>query len=279
MVWKTIRKLDGKLNDDPMKISVLSSGSGGNVTYIETNQHKVLLDAGLSGKKIEHLMNSIGRSLNDVDKLFVTHEHTDHAKSVGILARKYNMEVYANEKTWNAMSRKIGKFPEEQKFIFDPDTIKTFGDLDVESFSVSHDAADAQFYNFHDGDKSFVVLTDTGYVSDHIEGVIKDANAYVLECNHDVEMLRNGDYSWPTKQRIMSDEGHLSNEAGADAMIDIIGRDTKNIFIGHRSHHNNMKSLAHLTVASMLENEGFGVGHDFNLFDTDVEKPSNLITL
>ncbi len=265
---------------DTMKISVLSSGSGGNVTYIETPQHKILLDAGLSGIKIQRLMKSINRDLNDVDTLLVTHEHSDHRKSVGILARKYpNINVYANKGTWNAMLTKIGKVPEAQMNIFPPDSVKDMGDIDVESFSVSHDAAEPQFYVFHHNNKSFVVLTDTGYVSDRMEGVIKNADCYLWECNHDLEMLRNGEYSWPLKQRILSDKGHLSNVEGADTMLDVIGNRTKKIFLGHRSHHNNMKSLCHLTVASILEDHDMPVGHDFKLYDTDVEQSSGLIVI
>ncbi|WP_105956972.1 MBL fold metallo-hydrolase [Apilactobacillus quenuiae] len=267
-------------NADSMRISVLSSGSGGNVTYIETNKHKVLLDAGLSGIRIEKLMTSIGRDINDVDMLLVTHEHNDHSKAVGILARKYpKMNVYANEETWDAMASTIGNVSEEQKNIFPPNMTLSFGDLDIESFSVSHDAARAQFYNFHHHNKSFVVITDVGYVSERILGVINNANAYVFECNHDLEMLRSGEYPWSLKQRIMGDEGHLSNEDGANALMDCIGCNTEYIFIGHRSHHNNVKELAHLTVASMLEEHDFGVDHDFDLLDTDVEQASSLYTL
>uniref|UniRef100_UPI0035A10E12 MBL fold metallo-hydrolase n=1 Tax=Weissella soli TaxID=155866 RepID=UPI0035A10E12 len=134
---------------DEFKVSMLASGSSGNVTYIETDEHRVLVDAGLSGKKIESLMNSIGRSLNDVDSLFVTHEHSDHIQSVGVLARKYGLNVYANDLTWQAMAGKIGRINDEQKFTFDVNSTKLLGDLDVESFSVSHDAAQTQFYVFH----------------------------------------------------------------------------------------------------------------------------------
>ena len=168
------------MDNDEMQISVLASGSTGNVTYIETPQHKILLDAGLSGKKIAGLMSSIGRDLSDVDTLLVTHEHSDHRQSVGVLARKYGLSVYANEGTWNAMNSRIGKVSDDQKNIFPPDTVMDFGDIDIESFSVSHDAAEPQFYVFHHRNKSFVVLTDTGYVSDRMEGVIKDADGYLL---------------------------------------------------------------------------------------------------
>lgn len=103
------------MDNDEMQISVLASGSTGNVTYIETPQHKILLDAGLSGKKIAGLMSSIGRDLSDVDTLLVTHEHSDHRQSVGVLARKYGLSVYANEGTWNAMNSRIGKVSDDQK--------------------------------------------------------------------------------------------------------------------------------------------------------------------
>lgn len=267
------------MSEDDMKISVLASGSTGNVTYIETPQHKMLVDAGLSGKKIEALMNSIGRDLSDVDALFLTHEHTDHIKGAGVLARRYNLDLYANQGTWNAITPKIGPIPEAQKNIFEVGKTKSFGDLDAESFAVSHDAAEPQFYEFHHNGKSFVILTDTGYVSERVEGQIENADAYLFEVNHDVEMLRMGSYPWPLKQRILSDHGHLSNEAGANALMDVMGYNTKKIFLGHLSLHNNMKELAHLTVASMMKNKDLGVGHDFQLLDTDHAVASKLTVI
>ena len=264
---------------DDMKISVLASGSAGNVTYIETPKHKVLVDAGLSGKKIASLMTDIGRDINDVDTLLVTHEHTDHAKAAGILARKYDMNVYANELTWDAMAHTVGKIPVEKKHIFDIGKVITFDDLDVESFGVSHDAAAPQFYQFHHNNKSFVILTDTGYVSENVQGTISDADAYLFECNHDIEMLRMGGYPWSLKQRILGDKGHLSNEDGADALMNVMGNRTKKIFLGHLSKDNNMKELAHLTVESTMKEHDLAVGSDFNVFDTDPEKATKLVIL
>ena len=252
-----------------LRISVLASSSSGNATYIETPKRKILVDAGLSGKKVANLMASINRKLEDVDTLLVTHEHTDHVKGVGVLARKYHMDIYANEKTWQAMAKKIGKVPDEQKHIFEMGKTMTFDDLDVESFGVSHDAAAPQFYEFHHDGRSFVILTDTGYVSDHVAGVIKNANGYLFECNHDLEMLRYGRYPWALKQRILSDKGHLSNEDGGHALADIIGNQTKQIYLGHLSQENNMKELAHLTISQMLKAQDLGVDHDFKILDTD----------
>lgn len=264
---------------NPLRYSILASGSTGNATYLETDHHRILIDAGLSGKKLEKLMSRIHRSLADVEAIFVTHEHTDHCHGVGVLARRYGMAVYANQGTWRAMAKKVGKIPDDQKFIFAPDSVKDWGDMDIESFTVSHDAAEPQFYQVHHNGKAFCILTDTGYVSDRVAGVIQDADAYLMECNHDTEMLRMGPYSWPLKQRILGDEGHLSNEEGADALMKVVGRRTKEIFLGHRSQHNNMRSLAHLTVASMMKQHDFGVGQDFQLVDAEPEKPSKIMVV
>ena len=262
-----------------MQVSVLASGSTGNATYIETPEHQVLIDAGLSGKKIEELMNSIGRTLNDVDSLFVTHEHTDHSKGVGVLARRYGMDVYANQKTWDAMTPKIGKIKLEQKHLLEVGEVLSLGDLDVESFGVSHDAADPQFYEVHHAGHSFAIVTDTGYVSERVEGVIRDAEAILMECNHDTEMLRMGPYPWALKQRIMSDTGHLSNEDGARALIDVLGNDTKQIFLGHLSKENNIKELAHLTVENIMKQHDLAVEHDFHLWDTSSNQATALMKL
>lgn len=252
-----------------MFVSVLASSSSGNATYIETPKQKVLVDAGLSGKKLAELMSSINRDLNDVDALFVTHEHSDHIHGVGVLARRYHLDVYANEGTWQAMAPKIGKVALEQQHIFEMGTTMTLGDLDIESFGISHDAAEPQFYQFHHEDKAFAILTDTGYVSDRVAGTIKDADGYLMECNHDLNMLRNGLYPWSLKQRILGDRGHLSNDDGAETLMEVLGQRTKHVFLGHLSQENNFKDLAHATVTETLRNHDYGVGHDFKIIDTD----------
>ena len=122
--------------------SVLASGSTGNATFVETENHSFLVDAGFSGKQMEALFQQIGRDIKNLSGIFVTHEHSDHIKGVGIIARKYKLPIYANEKTWKAMDKSIGDIPTEQKFIFGMETVKSFGSLDIESFGVSHDAAE-----------------------------------------------------------------------------------------------------------------------------------------
>ncbi|MEY8463367.1 MBL fold metallo-hydrolase [Streptococcus merionis] len=260
------------------KYSILASGSTGNAFYLESDQKKILVDAGLTGKKVEQLLNEIGRSAADLDAIFITHEHSDHVKGVGILARKHGLDLYANEQTWKIIDEKnlIGAVPNEQKHIFQRDSMRVFGDLDIASFAVSHDAVAPQFYRFMKDGKSFVMLTDTGYVSDRMVGMIENADGYLIEANHDIEILRAGSYPWKTKQRILSDVGHLCNEDGAEAMIRSLGNKTKKIYLGHLSKENNIKELAHMTVFNQLAQADMRVGTDFHLYDTSPDTATAL---
>ncbi|HDR7663494.1 MBL fold metallo-hydrolase [Bacillus wiedmannii] len=259
-----------------LHFSVLASGSTGNMLYVGTDEKKLLVDAGLSGKATEALFKQAELNINDVSGILVTHEHSDHIKGLGVLARKYDLPVYANEKTWNAMEHLIGNIPTEQKFIFSVGDVKTFGDIEVESFGVSHDAAEPMFYAFHNNNRKLALITDTGYVSDRMKGVIKGANAFVFESNHDVEMLRMGRYPWSIKRRILSDVGHVCNEDAALAMADVITDETKHIYLAHLSLDNNMKELARMSVSQVLEEKGFRVGEAFEIHDTDPKMPTKI---
>ncbi|GAB2498890.1 MBL fold metallo-hydrolase [Alkalibacterium psychrotolerans] len=262
-----------------LNISVLASGSTGNITYVESDKMKILVDCGFSGKKAIELLHKIDRKPEDLDAILVTHEHSDHIKGVGILARKYNLDVYANELTWQAMEPKLGKLKTEQKHHFSIDKTMTMGDIDVSSFGVSHDAIDPQFYTFQKNDKRFVMLTDTGYVSDRMRDYVKNADAYLFESNHDLSMLRMGKYPWSLKQRIIGDKGHLSNEDGALALAEIVGDRTKRVYLGHLSRENNVKEIAYDTVEDILFRKDTGVNQTFKLFDTDPVEPCGLFTL
>ncbi|MBC1513486.1 MBL fold metallo-hydrolase [Listeria booriae] len=264
---------------DELRFSILASGSSGNATLIETANQTILVDCGLSGKKIENLFGEVGRSMTDVDAILVTHEHVDHIKGLGVLARRYEVPIYANAKTWVAMEPSIGEINSAQKFQFDMETVKSFGSLQVESFGVSHDAAEPMFYIFHSGKKKFVMITDTGYVSDRMKGHIANADAYLFESNHDVGMLRMGRYPWNVKRRILGDEGHVSNEDAGIAMSEVIGDATKRIYLGHLSKDNNMKDLARMSVSQTLAGEGIIVGEQIELFDTDPEIPTPIFSI
>ncbi|MCZ2259059.1 MBL fold metallo-hydrolase [Sporosarcina sp. G11-34] len=262
-----------------MRFSVLASGSSGNAIYIENDEHNFLVDAGLSGKKMESLFEEIGRSMKQLDGIFVTHEHGDHIKGLGVIARKYGVPIYANEKTWQAMDGLIGKVPLEQRFQFDMETVKSFGQLDVESFAVSHDSVDPMFYTFHQNGRKLVIITDTGYVSDRMKGIIRGADAFVFESNHDVSMLQMGRYPWSVKRRILSDVGHVSNEDAAVAISEVVDLKETKIYLSHLSKDNNMKDLARMSVTQTLETCGIVTGEYVHLFDTDPDRATELVTV
>lgn len=260
-----------------MRFSVLASGSSGNAIYIENDEHSFLVDAGLSGRKMEELFASIGKNMSSLDGILVTHEHSDHIKGIGIVARKHKVPVYANEKTWNAMDGLVGAIPVEQRFHFDMDTVKTFGSIDIESFAVSHDAADPMFYVFHENGRKLSLITDTGYVSDRMKGIIQASDAYVFESNHDVGMLQMGRYPWSIKRRILSDVGHVSNEDAAVAMSEVLAEKPTRIYLSHLSKDNNMKDLARMSVEQTLQTKGIIVGEYVDLLDTDANVPTQLV--
>ncbi|KXH80604.1 MBL fold metallo-hydrolase [Sporosarcina sp. HYO08] len=260
-----------------MRFSVLASGSTGNAIFIENDEHRFLVDAGFSGKKMEALLSGIDRSLAQIDGIFVTHEHSDHIKGIGVIARKHGIPIYANEKTWRAMDGLVGNIPLDQQFQFDMETVKSFGSIDIQSFAVSHDAADPMFYIFHENERKLVVITDTGYVSDRMKGFIRGADAFVFESNHDVGMLQMGRYPWSIKRRILSDVGHVSNEDAAIAMSEVVEEKETRIYLSHLSKDNNMKDLARMSVSQTLETCGIRPGEFVHLFDTDAEKPTELV--
>lgn len=265
-----------------VRVSILASGSTGNTSLIETSQHKILMDAGLSGKKIQSLLAKIGVDINDIDMIFLSHDHSDHSKGLGVLLRRYpQMDAFTNSGTWKYLNKtqKIGKLPVEQVNIIEPGQTKTFGDLDVTAFATSHDAAEPQYYVFTSDGKRMVFLTDTGYVSQRVKSVITDADAYLMEFNYDDMMLRNGPYSWSLKHRILSDVGHLSNVEAGEALLDVVSNKTEHIFLAHRSQHNNTAKLAYQAAKQILVNGDACLPSDVKIIMTDSEEPTDLIQI
>ncbi|AYC28406.1 MBL fold metallo-hydrolase [Paenisporosarcina cavernae] len=260
-----------------MRFSVLASGSSGNAIFVENDEHSFLIDAGLSGKKMDGLFASIDRSMKNLTGILVTHEHSDHIKGLGVVARKYNVPIYANAKTWMAMDSQLGTLPLDQKFHFDMETTKSFGSINIQSFSVSHDAADPMFYVFEENGRKLSLITDTGYVSDRMKGHISGSDAYVFESNHDVSMLQMGRYPWSVKRRILSDVGHVSNEDAAIAMSEVMEEKPTRIYLSHLSKDNNMKDLARMSVTQTLRSCGIIAGEYVDLYDTDAETPTELV--
>ena len=262
-----------------MRMSVLASGSSGNSTYVETEKGSLLIDVGLTCKRIEEGLNDIGTSLENINAILITHEHSDHIKGLKVIAKRYDIPIFANAQTWQQLDRKNIEVPLEQKFHFNPLETKEIIGMDVESFHVSHDAIDPQFYTFMKDGKKLSVITDTGYVSDQMKGIIKESDCFIFESNHDVDMLRMGRYPWVTKQRILSDVGHVSNEDAAHAMKDVITDRTKRIYLSHLSLDNNIKELAKMSVEQILNQYDIDTNNDIQLYHTDKNIPTEIYTI
>ncbi|NGQ96109.1 MBL fold metallo-hydrolase [Brevibacillus sp. SYP-B805] len=259
-----------------MRFSVLASGSTGNAIYIETDRTALLIDVGITGKQAEAALEEIGAKAANLKAILVTHEHVDHIKGIGVMARRYNIPIYANPKTWAELDGQIGAIQEHQRRFFEVGEIREFEDLTVESFGISHDAAEPMGFCFFHGNKKLSVATDLGYVSDRIKETIRGADAYIFEANHDVEMLRMSQYPWSIKRRILSDVGHLSNEAAGEALSDFLQGRAERVFLAHLSKENNMMELARLTVKNILEEKGLSVGDDVHLRETYPHRPTRL---
>jgi phosphoribosyl 1,2-cyclic phosphodiesterase len=258
-----------------LRFTVLASGSTGNSLLVESEDAKVLVDAGLSAKKIEQLMEERGVKGEDLDALFITHEHSDHIKGAGALARKYDLPVYANEKTWEALNKHLGELAEKNKIIMETGSVVDFGKLQIESYTVSHDAADPVGYCFYEGEHKLSLATDLGYVSERVKEKIADSDALILESNHDIEMLRAGKYPWNIKRRILGDTGHLSNEAAGEALAEMISGSTERVYLAHLSRDHNLMDLAKLTVNTILEERGiYETGNKPELRDTYFDRPT-----
>ena len=251
----------------------LYSGSSGNSIFVSTSKAKILIDAGLSGIRIDKALNEIGESLKDIDAIFVTHEHSDHIKGLCIVSRKYDIPVYANELTWKAMEGCIGPVKEHNIKIITRDSV-AIKDMEITNYKISHDAADARGYAVYGEIKKVCIATDLGYFSDEVRESIDDADVVLLESNHDVEMLKFGPYPYDLKRRILSNVGHLSNDDCGRAIVDIMNEKKKNIILGHLSKINNYPDLAFQTVINILKEESIINGRDINVYLANRDKPS-----
>lgn len=263
-----------------MKFCSLYSGSSGNSIFVGSDNSSILVDAGLSGKSIDTAMSCINEDPTKIDGIFVTHEHLDHIKGVGILSRKYDIPIYANEPTWNAMMGNLGKIKDENIKVISYGDCISIKDLEIISYKIPHDAAAPCGYKIVSKDKSVCIATDLGHFSDEVKGAIKDSDVILLESNHDVEMLKFGPYPYPLKQRILSNVGHLSNEDCGKAIVDIVGSGKrKKIILGHLSRTNNYPDLAYKTVENVLVESGVKVNSDVFVSMAKRSEPSNYMEI
>ncbi|MDR7871316.1 MAG: MBL fold metallo-hydrolase [Tissierellaceae bacterium] len=248
-----------------IKFCSLSSGSSGNCQYIETKKSKIIIDAGFSGKTIEGLLASVDVNPSDLDAIFVTHEHIDHTKGVGILSRRFDIPIYANSNTWEAMEKTIGKIKEENIKVFTTEKHFDFNDITVYPIGIFHDAVEPVGYVIYYKNKKISVVTDTGWVNDNIIEKIKDSNLYFVESNHDIDMLKQGSYPWPLKQRILSTRGHLSNDDCGKLLANVLTGTGEIALLAHLSQDNNVPDLAFDTVKKCIENHGLDIYKDIVL--------------
>ena len=252
-----------------MKVCVLSSGSKGNTTYIETNQAKILIDAGNSSKYILEKLTSLNVNPSDLDAILITHIHVDHVKGLPVLLKRINPCVYMTEKMYPYLDYI------ENYHLIDTETFD-IKDIHVEVIHTSHDTEDSLGYIINNEDKSLVYITDTGYINRKYFDLLSNRNLYIMESNHDVEMLNNGKYPFELSQRILSDKGHLSNYDSAKYLAKFIGDKTKYILLAHLSEENNTEELAYKTLTDRLNKENEQVD---NIIIATQNKETELIKL
>lgn len=235
-----------------MRLCSIASGSSGNCIYVGSDATNLLIDTGISGKKVEFGLNSLDLTTKDLNGIFVTHEHSDHIKGLGVIARKCGVPIYATSGTIRAMkeSGSLGKLPEGIFHEIQGDSDYQVGDLTIHPFHISHDAAEPVGYRIHQGEHSVGIATDMGVYDEYIVDNLKGLDALLLEANHDVNMLQVGSYPYYLKRRILGERGHLSNETAGKLLCRLLHDGMKDILLGHLSKENNYEALAYETVCS-----------------------------
>lgn len=239
----------------PLKFCPLFSGSSGNSTYIGNDDTHLLIDAGVSGKNIENALKQIQVNPYKIDGILVTHEHTDHIKSVGVLSRKFGIPIYATNKTWQAMDKKIGEINLKNVRYFDPNQDFYIKNMDITPITIPHDAADPVCFNFFSQGKKAGICTDLGYMPKNIQDSLKNCDVLLLESNHDLNMLQAGSYPYNLKCRISGKNGHLSNETCGNILASL-AQTVGMVTLGHLSRDNNTADVALQTVTSILSENG-----------------------
>lgn len=231
-----------------MKACVLASGSKGNSTYIETGEHKILIDLGTSSLYIEKKLAELNVNPNEIDIVFITHTHVDHISGLRVFLKKYHPVVYLSEKMKCEIEKQIC-LPNFHIL----DQMESFGSLKITPFKTSHDVDDSQGYLLEENGRSLVYITDTGYLNVKYHSLLENKEVYIIESNHDVKMLMEGHYPYHIKHRIQSDIGHLSNEQCSNYLSKLIGNHTQKIVLIHISEDNNTEQLAYTTLIETLK--------------------------
>lgn len=266
-----------------MDFCSIASGSSGNCIYIGSDSCSVLVDAGISCKRIVEGLKGIDRCLSDLGGILITHEHSDHIQGLGVLSRKAHIPIYGTAATLRQISRysPIGAVDPGLFRVIKADESFTVGDIRAVPFHISHDAADPVAYRLECGGKAAAVATDMGCYDDYTVGHLKDLDVALVESNHDVNMLEVGPYPYPLKRRIMSEKGHLSNEAAGHLLAEILSERTRAVYLGHLSKNNNYGALAYATVSTEIDaDERCQVrSTDLPIMVADRDHPMDMVTV
>ncbi|MCX7915035.1 MAG: MBL fold metallo-hydrolase [Verrucomicrobiae bacterium] len=238
-------------------VTVLGSGSAGNATLIETDSTSILIDVGLTARQISNRLAKVGRKLEDVDAIVLTHEHGDHTRALPLLCKQHHLPVYANRLTAEAITEELKPLPPISWHLFTNGAPFSIGDLLIEPFPVPHDACDPVNFLIRHQSHAIGILTDLGHVTRLVVERVRAANLLILEANHDVRLLQNDTARpWSIKQRILSRHGHLSNEAAASLAGEIAGEHLHHVFLAHLSRDCNRPELATRAVGEQLYRRG-----------------------
>jgi phosphoribosyl 1,2-cyclic phosphodiesterase len=261
-----------------LAICSLASGSSGNCYLVYSKEAAVVVDAGISGKQMLERIGILGFSPQQIRAIMVTHEHSDHIRGLSQLAKRTGAFIYSSGGTINCLEQALAARTSPMQ----PGDSLRIEDLEIRAFRVSHDAAEPLAFSFRSGGRQASIVTDTGVLTDEIRQNMRDADILVLESNHDVNILRMGRYPWFLKQRILGPEGHLSNDAAALGLLELMEGDRqtglqrkRQVLLAHLSKENNFPEMALATVRNVLEEKGYLAGRDY-LLDTlprDVMSP------
>lgn len=262
-----------------VKFCAIASGSSGNSIFVATQYTNVLIDAGLSGKRITEALTSFNIAGNTIDALFITHEHTDHIKGAGVLSRKFDIPIYATWGTWEAMENQIGKIAEKNKRFVYEEEYCVINDICMCPFALPHDAAEPVGYSIETENHKMTIATDLGHVTENIKQKLYGSEIVLLEANHDEKMVKNGCYPEYLKKRILGEKGHISNHTAGNLLCDIMSEKLKYVFLGHLSQENNRPDLAYQTVQNILQKNHIESGKHFQLDMASRQNISRMIEL
>lgn len=230
----------------------LYSGSSGNSLFVQTENTRILIDAGVSSKKIEEGLKSIDVEPSSIDAILVTHEHSDHIQGLGTFSKKFDTPIYANQETIDNMQNQILKISEKNIKKFKVSDKFSIGDIDIKSFSIPHDAANPCGFNIFKENKKLSIATDIGHMDNKLIKNLEDSLFILLESNYDSEIIKYSRYPYSLKSRITGPLGHLSNDSAGKTISYLLKSGLKSAMLGHLSKENNFPELAYKTVADQL---------------------------